>query len=895
MNTLRCLPLRAWMTLVLVTTLCAPVATAAQSSPSPSVEEGEASVGLDRAQRKRVQLGLRALGFNPGAADGLFGPRTRKAIGQWQSSRGEPSTGYLDANSASTLLEAGGTAGESAADLIAEALSITRNITDAKTRARALSTIAGAQTETGDLGGAARSIAEALNIARSIGDADSRVRALSSIAGAQATVGDIAEALSTARSIGDDSWADIALGRIAEAQAKAGDIAGALKTARSMGEDSGWQANALGEIATAQLEADDITAALNTARNIGDAKDRSRQLTFIAQAQAEAGDTDGARIFIAEALTAAARIKGDTTRDLQLSSIAQTQAETGDIAEALSTRRSIGDESQRAEALAYIAAGQAKAGESHGANRSMAEALSTARSIGDDWTLGAVAEAQANAGNVTEALSTVRSIGEGLSRDVALVAIAEAQLEAGDITAALNTARSIGEDYGFQVAALVAIAEAELEAGDITATLNTARSIGDESQRARALAYIAVKQAKAGENARPAPSPAEEEGSRPTRPVAEQAKGAGTPCEGWNTAAFFRQAGTADVIRCLETNDPNARDPKARTPLHAAAMVSNEPSVVAALAKAGATLDARDEKGRTPLHLAAGLATTSATVTALVSAGAALDARDEKGRTPLQIAETFSEAPAVMNALREATQTAGASSAASAGASCDNWNTGAFFARADGATVPRCLDGGANVHARDDTGATPLHTAAGHSQEAAVVSALLSAGARLGARDETGATPLHTAAAKGTSAAVVEALLDAGADTAAKDETGRTPGDYVADNPALAGADAAGRLAGASCDDWNTARFFEHAHAATVSRCLDEGADVRASDANGMTPLHFAAAHTRAPGAIRALLEAGADASAMDSQGKVAWYHARDNPALKGTEAYWRLNEERFN
>ena len=278
-----------------------------------------------------------------------------------------------------------------------------------------------------------------------------------------------------------------------------------------------------------------------------------------------------------------------------------------------------------------------------------------------------------------------------------------------------------------------------------------------------------------------------------------------------------------------------------------------------------------------------------------MSAGAALDARDDKGRTPLQIAETFSEAPAVVNAVREATQKAGASSAAPADASCESWNTAAFFALADGAAVSGCLDDGANVHARDETGATPLHTAAGHSEDAAVVGTLLSAGARPGARDETGATPLHAATAKSTSAAVVEALLDAGADTAAKDETGRTPGDYVAENPALAGTDAARRLAGASCDDWNTARFFEHADAATVSRCLDDGADVRTRDANGMTPLHFAAARTRAPGVIQALLDAGADASAVDSQGKAAWHHAGDNPALKGTETYWRLNEERFN
>ena len=176
-----------------------------------------------------------------------------------------------------------------------------------------------------------------------------------------------------------------------------------------------------------------------------------------------------------------------------------------------------------------------------------------------------------------------------------------------------------------------------------------------------------------------------------------------------------------------------------------------------------------------------------------------------------------------------------------------------------------------------------------------MVNALLSAGARPGARDVTGATPLHTATAKGPSAAVVEALLDAGADTAARDETGRTPGDYVAENPALAGTDAARRLAGASCDDWNTARFFEHADAATVSRCLDDGADVRAHDANGMTPLHFAASRTAVPEVIAALLDAGADASAVDSQGKAAWHHAKENPALKGTEVYWRLNEERFN
>ncbi|MYN67738.1 MAG: DUF4189 domain-containing protein [Acidobacteria bacterium] len=59
----------------------------------PVVEE---DLDLNRAARRQIQLGLRSAGFDPGGADGLFGPRTRAAIRTWQSSRGTRSTGYLD-------------------------------------------------------------------------------------------------------------------------------------------------------------------------------------------------------------------------------------------------------------------------------------------------------------------------------------------------------------------------------------------------------------------------------------------------------------------------------------------------------------------------------------------------------------------------------------------------------------------------------------------------------------------------------------------------------------------------------------------------------------------------------------------------------------------------------
>ena len=70
----------------------------------PVVEEG---LNLNLSARRRIQQGLAAGGFDPGGADGLFGPRTRAAIRRWQSSRGARSTGYLDGASAEALRSTG--------------------------------------------------------------------------------------------------------------------------------------------------------------------------------------------------------------------------------------------------------------------------------------------------------------------------------------------------------------------------------------------------------------------------------------------------------------------------------------------------------------------------------------------------------------------------------------------------------------------------------------------------------------------------------------------------------------------------------------------------------------------------------------------------------------------
>ncbi len=58
---------------------------------------------LTRDERVLVQQALNALGFDAGPADGVFGPRTRSAIWDWQSANDLEVTGYLTQEEAEAL------------------------------------------------------------------------------------------------------------------------------------------------------------------------------------------------------------------------------------------------------------------------------------------------------------------------------------------------------------------------------------------------------------------------------------------------------------------------------------------------------------------------------------------------------------------------------------------------------------------------------------------------------------------------------------------------------------------------------------------------------------------------------------------------------------------------
>lgn len=72
----------------------APAEQAPSTAPA-ATKEIEDELQLSRHDRREIQHRLRLVSHDPGDADGVFGPKTRSAISDWQVSQGLPSSGYL--------------------------------------------------------------------------------------------------------------------------------------------------------------------------------------------------------------------------------------------------------------------------------------------------------------------------------------------------------------------------------------------------------------------------------------------------------------------------------------------------------------------------------------------------------------------------------------------------------------------------------------------------------------------------------------------------------------------------------------------------------------------------------------------------------------------------------
>ena len=137
---------------LLLTPSRAPASWAVMITTAQDPPPAEAGLGLDRPARRVIQQGLRNEGFDPGAPDGLFGPRTRGAIRRWQEARGEPATGYLDGVQAELLRASGAPrlSVETAASATAESIASPAQVVSAAPRRSETETSANPATLTAE-------------------------------------------------------------------------------------------------------------------------------------------------------------------------------------------------------------------------------------------------------------------------------------------------------------------------------------------------------------------------------------------------------------------------------------------------------------------------------------------------------------------------------------------------------------------------------------------------------------------------------------------------------------------------------------------------------------------------------------------------------------------------
>jgi hypothetical protein len=155
--------------------------------------------------------------------------------------------------------------------------------------------------------------------------------------------------------------------------------------------------------------------------------------------------------------------------------------------DAVAAACSIGNEWQRAEALAAVAELLSP--------ELLADAFAAARTIGDDWSranaLGGVA-GRLPPGLLAEALEDALAIGHDWGRALALAVLAE-RLPPEVLGEALAAARAIG-DVGGRAHALIAMAKRlspKEQPGVLAEALAAARAVGDGYGRARALSAVA--------------------------------------------------------------------------------------------------------------------------------------------------------------------------------------------------------------------------------------------------------------------------------------------------------------------------------------------------------------------------------------------------------------------
>ena len=261
---------------------------------------------------------------------------------------------------------------------------------------------------------------------------------------------------------------------VVEALLALGDIAPARALALSISPQGGMQAAPLQFVALAQAKRGDRMGARQTFAQAEKGLARYPSpifLAWLAKAQWEVGERQGAKISFVKALQAARSLKPAEKKAEVLGDIAQAQAEAGDFTGAQRTLQTITDAWQKRRALYWVVAAHTKRRDIQGAKRlaGRSEHLFVRIALTQ-------AEQHDSAGakqTLTEALRLTSPLGS--------IEIMDAQVSVGDLVGATATLARLRRQRGDRTQAIAEaaarLAEAQAKTGDLAGARETARAI----------------------------------------------------------------------------------------------------------------------------------------------------------------------------------------------------------------------------------------------------------------------------------------------------------------------------------------------------------------------------------------------------------------------------------
>lgn len=290
------------------------------------------------------------------------------------------------------------------------------------------------------------------------------------------------------------------------------------------------------------------------------------------------------------------------------------------------------------------------------------------------------------------------------------------------------------------------------------------------------------------------------------------------------------------------------------------AVQTDNVAIVRRLIAAGCDVSGRSTFDQQTFCCIAASSSDESMMALLVSAGADVNKpAADKSRTPLSVAALNSNEKVISLLL-------------DAGAKPTISETGQTLlhnvvANTNDLVVKRVIDAGVDVNACDNSGMTACHIVA-KSGSAARLRMLIAAGAALDTLDKSGKTVCHFAAMN-TQADVVALLISLGVDVNARDFHGDTPCHCASLTPSVdnfvalvnAGADAKAANARGESLFHRAAGMMAPEQPLLLRLLLRRGANVRAVDRGGRSPLHAATAE-----AISLLFSLGANIDALDQR-----------------------------